>query len=162
MASHDVEGQASRPPTLDDLLALCSRLNELGAKYLLIGGFALNYYGLSRATEDIDLLVDPSPENIHKIKEALSFLADNAAQDVAPDDVSRYQVVRVADEIIIDLMNRACDVRYDNAGITFVEFRGVRIPIADIPTLIRTKQGIRPRDIDDLAFLKMLTEEQES
>ncbi len=160
MASHDAEGQASRPPTLDDLLAVCTRLNGLGVKYLLIGGFALNYYGLPRATEDIDLLVDPSPENIIHIKEALSFLADNAVKDVAPDDVDRYQVVRVADEIIIDLMNRACDVTYSNAGIAIAEFQGVRIPIADIPTLIRTKQGIRPRDIDDLAYLKRLAEEQ--
>ncbi len=67
MAAQNAEGQKARPPTIDDLVATCKRLNEEGVKYILVGGFAMNYYGFPRATEDIDLLVDPSDENILKI-----------------------------------------------------------------------------------------------
>ncbi|MDI6794550.1 MAG: nucleotidyl transferase AbiEii/AbiGii toxin family protein [bacterium] len=106
MAAQDVAGKQTRPPTIDDLVAVCRRLNEEGVKYILIGGFAVNYYGLPRATEDIDLLVKPSEENIARIKKALAFLPDNAVREVNSDDVEKYGVVRVADEITIDLLKK--------------------------------------------------------
>ena len=68
MAAQDAEGPKSRPPTIDDLLAVCKKLNEKDVRYVLIGGFAMNYYGFPRATEDIDLLVDPLNDNISKSK----------------------------------------------------------------------------------------------
>lgn len=158
MASQNAEGQTSRPPTIDDLVAVCRRLNEEGSKYILIGGFAMNYYGLPRATEDIDFLVDPSDSNIIKIKHALSFLPDNAVREVAPDDIQKYDVVRIADEITVDLLKKACDITYENASMEYFEFKGVRIPIADIQTMMKTKMGIRPKDMEDLAFLKSILE----
>ena len=160
MAAQDAEGQKSRPPTIDDLVAACKRLNEEDVKYVLVGGFAMNYYGFPRATEDIDLLVDPSDDNILKVKNALSFLPDNAVKEVAPDDVKKYEVVRVVDEITIDLLKKACDITYEKAGIEYFEFKGVRIPIADISTMIKTKQGVRPRDKEDLAFLMNVVEDE--
>jgi hypothetical protein len=39
------------------------------------------YYGLAGATEDIELLVDPAPENIERIKRVPAVLPDHAAQD---------------------------------------------------------------------------------
>lgn len=160
MAAQDAEGQKSRPPTIDDLVAACKRLNEEDVKYVLVGGFAMNYYGFPRATEDIDLLVDPSDDNILKVKNALSFLPDNAVKEVAPDDVKKYEVVRVVDEITIDLLKKACDITYEKAGIEYFEFKGVRIPIADLATMIKTKKGIRPRDKEDLAFLMNVVEDE--
>jgi hypothetical protein len=47
-----------RPPTLDDLRRICSSLEEQGARYVLIGGFAVILHGGERTTKDIDLLVD--------------------------------------------------------------------------------------------------------
>jgi len=160
VASQNAEGNAPRPPTIDDLVNVCKKLNEEGARYIIIGGFAVNYYGFPRATEDIDLLVDPSEDNISKIKNALSFLPDNAVKEVASDDVEKYTVVRVADEIVIDLLKSACDMTYARAGIEYFEFKGIRIPIADLQTMIQTKQGIRPRDKEDLSFLMSILKEE--
>ncbi len=82
MAPHDTERKETRPPTIDDLIKVCKELNKEKAKYVLIGGFAINYYGLPRGTEDIDLLVEPSERNILKLKKALSFLPDDAVKEV--------------------------------------------------------------------------------
>ncbi|MDI6752244.1 MAG: hypothetical protein QME07_05225 [bacterium] len=161
MAQQDATRQNSRPPTIEDLLSVCQRLNEEEAKYLLIGGFAMNYYGLTRTTEDIDLLIDPSADNISKIKISLSFLPDNAINEIALDDVSKYEVVRVADEIVIDLLKKACEITYEEADIEYFEFKGVRIPIADLSTMIKTKQSIREKDKQDLLFLMTILEEKE-
>lgn len=154
MVGPDTDRKKSRAPTLDDVAALCKELNEHGVKYVLIGGFAVNYHGLERGTKDVDLLVDPSNENILKIREALSFLPDNAVKEVSPDDVEEYGTVRVIDEIVVDLLKKACDVTYKDAGINYGEFNGVAIPIADVQTMIKTKQTIRPQDKRDLAFLE--------
>ncbi len=47
----------SRAPQLEDLTSLCRALNREGARYVLIGGFAVILHGLVRTTKDIDLLV---------------------------------------------------------------------------------------------------------
>ena len=151
--------KAARPPTVDDLITVCRKLNEKGVKYILIGGMVMNHYGFTRATQDIDLLVDPSDANTEKIKQALSFLQDNAVKEVAAGDVEKYTVVRVADEITIDLMKKACDVTYKDAGVKYYQTKGVIIPIADIPTMIKTKQGVRPKDKEDLKYLLILLSE---
>jgi hypothetical protein len=46
-------------------------LNRLGAKYLVVGGFAIIEAGYPRFTSDIDPLVDASLENEALIFEAL-------------------------------------------------------------------------------------------
>ena len=62
---------AGRVPKQSDLLTLCRSLNEHGARYVIVGGFAVIHHGFLRATEDIDLLVDGDPENQVRVKKAL-------------------------------------------------------------------------------------------
>lgn len=44
----------TRPPDESDLVAICRRLNELEARYIVVGGFAIIVAGYARATYDID------------------------------------------------------------------------------------------------------------
>lgn len=53
----------AREPTVEDLVELCRHLNDAGAKYVVIGGFAIRAAGYDRRTMDIDLLIDTSLEN---------------------------------------------------------------------------------------------------
>ena len=61
-------------------------------------------HGAGRFTKDIDLLVDDDPANVALVKRALAVLADNAAADVDDTDVRDFEVVRVVDEGIVDLI----------------------------------------------------------
>ena len=146
----------ARAPEPEDLARICRSLNEAGARYVLIGGFAVIAHGAARFTKDIDLLVDDDPANIARVKKALGILADNAAAEVRESDVREYSVVRVADEVLIDLMGRACGLSYtdvvQDAEVRTVE--GVEIPIASPATLIRTKDTYRPQDAIDRRFLE--------
>jgi len=145
-----------RPPTIDDVRRICQALEENGARYVLIGGFAVILHGGERTTKDIDLLVDPAPENVERIKRALSILEDDAAREIGGDDLQRYTVVRVADEVMVDLLAAACGVTWDEASATAeqVEIEGARVIVADRETLIRTKQTVRPSDAADRAWLE--------
>ena len=153
----------SRAPELEDLVAICRSLNNEGVRYLLIGGFAVILHGLVRTTKDIDLLIDPSEENIRRLKRALGTLPDNAVALIADDDVRKYRVVRVADEVVVDLMAEACGISYEEAFAAGVEHRqlsDVTIPIAKKEVLIRMKDTIRDSDKSDVGFLRGLIEEE--
>jgi hypothetical protein len=146
----------SRAPVPEDVVRICRALNDARALYLLIGGFAVIAHGAGRFTKDIDLLVEDSPENVARVKRGLAVLADNAVAAVDDGDVRRYVVVRVADEVLVDLMGRACGVGYAEAvrDAETIERDGVAIPIPSPGTLIRLKDTPRPQDAIDRAFLE--------
>ena len=99
-----------RDPESGDLLKICAALNEAGARYIVIGGMAMVLHGFNRGTEDIDLLVDRTVDNVMRLREALAILPDNAVKAVRDTDIHDYGVVRVADEVVVDLMGSACGV----------------------------------------------------
>ena len=146
----------SRPPTLNDLVDLCRRLNDAGANYMVIGGMAIIQQGFVRATEDIDLLIDALPENQDRVRQALMSLPDGAINEMKPDDLDTYIVVRVADEIVVDLMKAACGIEFKEASrdIEWVTIQDVKIPFANSRLLWRMKQTVREKDSLDRMFLK--------
>ena len=97
----------SRPATLDDLKMLLRSLNEHGADYLLIGGYALAAHGYQRATTDIDIVVRGSSEAGQRVKAALMVLPDQAARDLQPEWFAEGENIRVADAFVVDLMLNA-------------------------------------------------------
>ena len=149
-----------RPPTIDDIRRICRALEEAGARYVLIGGFAVILHGGVRTTKDIDLLVDPEPANVELLKRALSILEDDAAREIEPGDLKKYSVVRVADEVLVDLLAAACGVTWSEAQSSAVrmDLQGTPVIVADIETLIRTKKTVRPSDAADRAWLESLRE----
>ncbi len=153
----------SRAPQLQDVLDLCAALNREGARYVLIGGFAVILHGFIRSTKDVDLLVDPSEENIRAVKRAMATLPDNAASLLSDDEVLQYQVVRVADEIVVDLLASACGVTYPEAAVSSIEIfkvHDVEIPVASKQILIRMKNTIRESDVLDVRFLHLRIDEE--
>lgn len=154
----DDDGDAAhaRAPEPQDLARLCRALNDAGARYVLIGGFAVLAHGAGRFTKDIDLLVDDDPVNVALVKQALGVLADNAAAEVADTDVREFEVVRVVDEVIVDLMGRACGLSYADVAVDAerIELEGVTVVVASPAALIRTKNTYRPQDAMDRAFLE--------
>jgi predicted nucleotidyltransferase len=56
-----------------DMKDLIEIMHKKNVAYALVGGFAVNYYGYIRTTQDIDFLIYPSPDNADKMMEALSM-----------------------------------------------------------------------------------------
>ncbi|MSU59310.1 MAG: hypothetical protein EXS35_14265 [Pedosphaera sp.] len=137
-------------------------MNRRGARYLVVVGFAIIEAGYLRLTTDIDLLVDTSLENESRVFAALRTLPDQAVNELDPGDIDRFTVVRVADEILVDLMKSGCGLDYAEASKDAVirEVNGVSIPFASPQTLWRMKQTHREKDIPDRLFLRQLLEAQ--
>jgi hypothetical protein len=133
-------------------------LNEVGAKYIVVGGMAMIQSGYGRTTGDIDLLIEATVENEAKVFAGLMILPDQAVRELQPGEVSQYAVVRVADAVIVDLMKSACGITYYEAksSVQIVEVDGVPIPIASPELLWRMKQTGREKDKLDLLYLREL------
>ena len=146
----------SRPPTVTDLLTVCRSLNAQGAIYMVVVGFAVNQHGFTRATMDIDVLIDDSPENQIRAKKALEVLPDKAVLELGDDDLRNYVVVRVCDEVVVDLMTLACGISYreGESEIQVFTIDGVPIPFASAKLLLRMKQTFREKDAEDCMFLE--------
>jgi hypothetical protein len=147
----------SREPTVEDLESLCRRLNDLGARYLVIGGFAIRGAGYIRGTMVVDLIIALDPENEARVYEALRSLPDRAVDELDPGDVAKYTVVRVNDEITVDLMGSASGIRYEEAAKDIVVRRigDVDVPFASPRLLWRMKKSTyREKDAADLLFLR--------
>ena len=115
-------------------------------------------HGFNRGTEDIDLLVDKVASNISLLKRALSILPDNAVREVINTDIEEYGVVRVADEVVVDLMGSACGIDFKSAEsqIEWLELDGVKIPFASAELMLKTKQTLREKDEIDRLYLRRI------
>jgi len=78
-----------RTPEQSDLVKLCAALNAQGASYVVVGGMAIIQQGFLRATEDIDLLLENSPQNQARVRKALEILPDQAVREMNEDDLGR-------------------------------------------------------------------------
>jgi len=154
---YDSEGLISRPPEEKDLVDLCRVLNGLGARYIIIGGFAVIHAGYPRFTADLDLIIALGGDNEARVYEALRSLPDRAVDELDPGDVAKYTVVRVNDEITVDLMGSASGIQYEEASKEIVIRRigDVDVPFASPRLLWRMKRSThREKDAADLLFLR--------
>lgn len=150
----------TRPATWDDVKKLATYLEDAGAEYALVGGYALAAHGYSRFTEDIDILVDPSPENARRWIVALSRLPDAAAAELQSEaDVfandKRY-AIRINDEFTVDVLPSIAghDWATMKPHATSIDVDGISIRVLDLPGLLMTKQGARPKDRMDAAVIE--------
>lgn len=152
------EREVTRVPSDADLVSLAREFNRLGVAYVVVGGFAINRLGFVRATEDIDLLIARDRANQALVKKALEILPDRAIQELGDEDISEWIVVRVNDDITVDLMTEACGVGYEEAvaGIEREEIDGVPIPFAGAELMLKMKQSSREKDVADRSFLQQL------
>ncbi len=150
----------TRPALWDDVLNLARRLNRHGARYVLVGGYALAAHGFTRMTTDIDIAVAPEAENNRRWIAALAELPDGAAQALVGEDDpfqgELLQAIRINDEFTVDVMPSFAGVAFETLAhhAAVLAFEGERIPVLDLAGLLFTKQGERPKDQADAALLR--------
>jgi len=123
-------------------------------EYALIGGYALALQGIVRLTEDVDILVEPTPENARRWVRALSRLPDGAAKELEGDETLHAELyaIRINDEFTVDVMNSA-------SGLTWQELLPYRTRIEEINVvslegLLRMKEHGRLKDQADAEAIR--------
>jgi hypothetical protein len=144
--------------TGDPMLHLLQRFAEEGVEYVLIGGQAVRLNGYLRATEDVDVLLRQSRANGEKVIRALNFLTSAKDLEAAwfePDPDGEIQNIRVADDLLVDLLFAANGQDYVamQAFVRELVISGVPIRVLNIDGLLKTKTDCREKDLLDKAVL---------
>ena len=127
-------------------------------RFLIVGAYALAVHGRPRATGDLDLWVDATPENAARTMRALQAfgapLADLREADLAtPGVVFQIGIAPVR----IDILTSVSGVSFGEAWPARVaaEFAGVDVPVIGRAHLIANKRALgRPRDVVDVQELE--------
>ena len=142
------------------LKEIIQALNEENVDYVLFGGQAVNLYGILRFTEDIDLFVSPTAENVARIRRALRLIwQDPAVDEILVEDLAgEYAVVRYGtpDGFYIDFVSRLDDVfRFEDIEHQAIALGDIHAKVATPRMLYRMKsQTTRPIDGADALDLK--------
>jgi hypothetical protein len=149
-----------RTDLLDKTLEVISRLNDEGVEYVVIGGVAMNLHGLVRATEDLDVFVRATEENVAALRRALHRVWDDPEiERITSEDLcGDYPAVRYGppdDSLPLDILTRLGELaRFEEIEHELVELEGVTVRVATPKALHRLKSGtVRPQDHVDAAAL---------
>ncbi len=142
-------------------------LQQHDVEYILIGGVAVILYGSERLTRDIDIIINPMPENIDKLKKALyAVFKDHAIGEISAEELRKYSVIRYGtpDGFYIDIIERIGEIAsFKQVEFEIIDYHGIKISIAKPEALYHLKKdSIRPRDQMDTFFLQQLIEYKNS
>jgi len=130
-------------------------------EYVIFGGVALNLQGLARATEDLDVFVAPTEENIRRLRTALASVFDDPHIDeiTAEDLLGEYPAVQYVPPegaFHVDILTRLGEAfRFEDLEAERIDFDGLEVSVVTPATLYRMKKGtVRPRDQGDAERLR--------
>lgn len=132
-------------------------LNEKKVEYLLIGGYAVGYYGYVRATADMDVWIACNAENADNTLRALrefGFDLPESTREVflKPDSVARMGVPPFRIELLTTISGVSFDECYAERVIDIID--GVEVPIISLRHLrINKTASGRLKDLSDLEHL---------
>lgn len=146
----------------DEIVRVLRAFETAGLEYVLIGATAMGFHGLVRATEDLDLIVRATPENLERLRQALrtAYAMDPHIEDIRTEDLlGEYPAVRYyppTGDLYFDVLTRLGEAaRFETIEAEIKEVDGVRVHVATPAALFRLKKGtVRPLDHQDAAALR--------
>lgn len=146
----------------DEILRVLRALEASGLEYVLIGATAMGFHGLVRATEDLDLFIRATVENVERLRSALraSYADDPHIEEISAEDLlGDYPAVRYyppSGDLYFDILTRLGEVaRFESVEAETKEIEGARVRVATPLALYRLKKDtVRPKDHQDAAALR--------
>jgi len=144
----------------DDMQDLIRLFRKNDVRYAVVGGHAVNYYGYVRNTQDLDLLIEPTPENADRVMAALVEFGFGGAG--IPHRLFEQEggAVHLGDEpnridILTSLKNVGNREIFDNVLVACID--DVEVPIISLDHLLAVKRSsARARDLADAEELEKI------
>lgn len=147
------------------LRQLLERLTEAEIRFVLVGGLAVNAWGYLRATRDVDVVPDPSSENLAKLDSLLQELGgkvDVGGRLLDSSAISTF--LKTGDRTLVITELGRVDVLQGlpqippfavlDAEASEVDIEGLSVRVCSLGHLRAMKRASeRPRDRDDLEAL---------
>ncbi len=132
-------------------------LNEHSVEYLLIGGYAVGYYGYPRATVDMDIWVAINPVNAAQVVATLKKFGFDVPELNEELFLEENQVIRMGvPPMRLELLTSISGVEFETCFAERVvdEIDGVRVNLISLTHLKQNKLASgRYKDLNDLEHL---------
>ena len=146
----------------EEVMRVLRAFEVAGLEYVLIGAAAMAFHGLVRTTEDLDLFIRATPENIEKLRTALreAYEGDPHINEISSSDLlGEYPALRYVPptgDLYFDVMTRLGEVvSFETIDAEVMEESGTKVRVATPAALYRMKKGtVRSRDHVDAAALR--------
>jgi len=147
-------------PSFEKLLVL---LADAGVDFLVVGGIAVSIQGYVRLTEDVDILIEDSRENIGRLLGRLADYGEGFACELSVEDFTdeegAIRIVEEAEQCQIDIFTRMSGRKYVDVMEDADRFplQGHEIAIASKASLIKWKsKSVREKDrLDAMALMEL-------
>ena len=142
---------------LNRLTGVFASLHAHDVRYLVIGGVAAALHGVPRATFDLDILIDASPENARRLLDALSEAGLGTASLTSPQEILASEITTFKDLVRIDVQTSTPGLTFDDAWQRRVtmDYHGQPFHVVCREDLIRSKLASgRPVDLEDVRLLR--------
>ncbi len=140
---------------LKDVFASCERHD---VRYIVIGGIAAILHGVPRATFDLDLLIEATPQNAARLLAALAEAGLGTAALTNPADLLAHEITVFRDRVRIDVQTATPGLVFREAWLRreIMVFEGQRFFVAGKADLIASKRAAgRPVDLEDVRLLEL-------
>jgi len=143
-----------------DYVDLLLELHDARVEFVVLGGWAVAVHGHGRATDDLDVLVRPTPENAVRVYDALQrFGAPLEAHGVTVELFSKPQYgYRIGVKpVLIELLTSVSGIDFDEAASerVTVQIDGRAIPVIGRKALLANKRAAgRLKDLADVEALE--------
>ena len=145
-------------PLPSDFSAFLRLLNEHEVQYLLVGGYAVGYYGYVRATADMDVWVRRDRHNAERLVEALQEFGFGTSELNAELFLDDNRIVRMGvPPMRIELMSSVSGVTFDECYTSRKEetWDDVTVHVISLEKLkINKRASGRLKDLTDLEHLE--------
>ncbi len=141
-----------------DFRDLFAALNDAEARYLVVGGHALAFHAVPRFTKDLDVWVEPTPDNAGRVMSALVAFGAPLTELSVDDLASAGNVYQMG------VPPNRIDILTEVEGMAFQEawshriggtYGGVAVQVIGIDALIVNKRAVgRPQDLVDAELLE--------
>lgn len=138
-----------------------SAFEREGVRYAVVGAAALNLHGLARFTEDLDIFLQPSADNIAAVRRALASVFDDPSiEDITAADLlgdyPAVQYVPPSGTFTLDLLTRLGDAFvFEDLEVGRIPFGDITVSVVTPRTLYRMKRDtVRLKDRADAELLR--------
>jgi acylphosphatase len=146
----------------DEILRVFAAFRAAGLEYTLIGATAMGLHGVVRATEDIDLFIRATADNVERLRQALraAYGDDPSIEEItAADLLGDYPAVRYyrpSGDLYFDVMTRLVEAAsFDTVDAEVKIVAGTPVSVATPQALYRLKKNrVRARDREDAVMLR--------
>jgi predicted nucleotidyltransferase len=148
----------AKPRFPADLREFLKLLNSARVEYLIIGGYAVAYYGYPRATGDLDVWVAVSDTNARKLVRSLKDFGFDLPNLKPEIFLEKDRIIRFGEPPLrIEILTSISGVSFDDCFSRRARVRldGLRVNLISLEDLKKNKVASgRPKDLDDLTELE--------